>query len=389
MKHLGLLFLLIILGMATAVACNLIETAEVVTLPPTTTPILQPQETTVGRPEPPSTPTQPTITITPTATITITVRTYVIQPGDTLATISSRFEVTVEELAEVNNLANPNAISAGQTLIIPEDVSVTAVPTQILSPIEETARSHTATAPSIGISTDTPEPTATPTSESEAEDEGTAVPPEELEPTGRLEITHPLAMVVAESGVITVEIIADPELATIGEHEPHITGVVRIDASYNDGQRAYYEQTVELFPLMSAELSAPAFEVFPSGGNNVRLPRVISTTLPAAWTWDIIATTPGEAQVITINLYKESEAESGVPLLTQSISRNIRVLPKGRWSQIVDGLADNVLLLLGTGGPLGLALAYLTYRATRENERLKQEVANYEGQQETASSGGK
>ncbi|MBK8899720.1 MAG: hypothetical protein IPM53_00930 [Anaerolineaceae bacterium] len=132
---------------------------------------------------------------------------------------------------------------------------------------------------------------------------------------------------------------------------------------------------MELFPLMSAELNAPAFEVFPSGGNNVRLPRVISTTLPAVWTWDIIATTPGEAQVLTLNLYKEPETELGLPILTQSISRNIQVLPKSRWNQLVDGLADNVLLLLGTGGPLGLLLAYLTYRTTRENERLKKEVA--------------
>ncbi len=42
-------------------------------------------------------------------------------------------------------------------------------------------------------------------------------------------------------------------------------------------------------------------------------------------------------------------------------------MAKSRWNQLVDGLADNVLLLLGTGGPLGLLLAYLTYRATREN----------------------
>jgi LysM repeat protein len=289
----------------------------------------------------------------------------VTQPGDTLVSISNRFEVSVEELVEANDLLNPNAISVGQTLIIPEEVTVTAV-----SP------------------TDTPPPTNTPQPEVTADPEaggGTPPPLEELAPTGRLEITHPLAMVVEESGVITVEIIADPELATIGEHEPHVTGVVRIDASYNDGERAYYEQTIELFPLMSAELNAPAFDVFPSGGNNVRLPRVISTTLPAVWTWDIIATTPGEAQVITVNLYKESKAEGDLPLLTQSVSRNIRVSARSRWNQIVDGLADNVLLLLGTGGPLGLALAYLTYRATRENERLRQEVANYENRQENRS----
>jgi hypothetical protein len=91
--------------------------------------------------------------------------------------------------------------------------------------------------------------------------------------------------------------------------------------------------------------------------------------------------------VITVNLYKESQVQGDLPFLTQSVSRNIRVTPKSRWNQVVDGLADNVLLLLGTGGPLGLALLYLTYRATRENERLKQEAANYESRQETITSG--
>ena len=362
MKYFGFLISLVIASMATAVACNQAQPIEIVSLPPTTTPVPLLQDTLASRPE-----AEPEPTVTATATITVTapvpVTVYTIQPGDTLVTISNRFEVTVQELAEVNNLVNPNAISAGETLIIPEQLpEETAVPP-----------------------TNTPESTATPTTESTSEgetgDEGTAVPPEELEPTGRLELTHPLAMVVEESGVITVEIIADPELATIGEYEPHVTGVVRIDASYDDGERAYYEQTIELFPLMAAELNAPAFEVFPSGGDNVRLPRVISTTLPAVWTWDIIATAPGEAQVITVNLYKEPIDEAGIPTLTQSVSRNIQVLAKSRWRQIVDGLADNVLVLLGTGGPLGLLLGYLTYRASKENERLKKQMANYEESQ--------
>ncbi len=363
MRRLRILFFVIIIFMGvTAVACGQRSPSapHLVSLPPTTTPIPLPQNTVASQPET----TQeaaltPTSTITPTATMTRTAVTYTIQPGDTLATISGRFEVPIKEIAEANNLTNPNTITAGQTLIIPQEVAVTAVPP-----------------------TDTPPPTNTPQPDATTDTESGGGTPEALEPTGRLEITHPLAMVVAESGVITVEIIADPELATIGEHEPHVTGVVRIDASYNDGERAFYEQTIELFPLMSAELNAPAFDVFPSGGNNVRLSRVISTTLPAVWTWDVVATTPGEAQVVTVNLYKEPEAASGIPILTQSISRNIRVAPKSRWNQIVDGLADNVLLLLGTGGPLGLALAYLTYRASKENERLKQEVANYESRQE-------
>jgi len=363
LRRLSILFFVIIVFMGvTAVACaqRSPPAPNLVSLPPTTTPIPLPQNTVASRPETTQEATlMPTATITPTATMTRTAVTYTIQPGDTLATISGRFEVPIEEIAEVNNLVNPNTITAGQTLIIPQEVESTAVPP-----------------------TNTPPPTNTSQTDATADAEVDGGTPETLEPTGRLEITHPLAMVVAESGVITVEIIADPELATIGEHEPHVTGVVRIDASYNDGERAYYEQAIELFPLKSAELNAPAFDVFPSGGNNVRLPRVISTTLPAVWTWDVIATTPGEAQVITLNLYKESKVQGDLPFLTQSVSRNIRVLPKSRWGQIVDGLADNVLLLLGTGGPLGLALAYLTYRATRENERLKQVVADHETRQE-------
>lgn len=367
MKRYKLLLLLIVALLGTAVACVRPEgrPSQQVSFPPTTTPVPLLQNTVVGRPDAAETAVA-TATITPTLTMTRTAVTYTVQPGDTLVNISSRFDVPVAEIAEANNLPNPNAITAGQTILIPQEV--TAVP-----------------------ATNTPEPSPThlPDIETTAESGGgTPIPPDELAPTGRLELTHPLTMVVEQSGVITVEIIADPALATIGEHEPHVTGVVRLDASYEDGERAVYEQTVELFPLMSAELNAPAFEVFPSGGNNVRLPRVISTTLPAVWTWDIIATTPGESQVITINLYKEAESETAVPTLTQSISRNIEVVAKSRWQQIVDGLANNVLLLLGTGGPLGLLLAYMTYRASRENERLKREVANYENEsrQENATS---
>jgi LysM repeat protein len=366
LKKLGRAIFLIVLLIGTAVSCIQSRTApqQTVSLPPTTTPFALPLNTAVSRPETSEETIAPTATITPTATLTKTAVPYTIQPGDTLANISNRFEVSVAEIAEANNLTNPNAITAGQTILIPQEVVITAVPP-----------------------TNTPLPTNTPQKEVTADtetDDGTPTAPAELAPTGRLELTHPLTMVVEESGVITVEIIADPELATIGEHEPHVTGVVRIDASYTDGERAFYEQTVELFPLMSAELNAPAFEVFPSGGNNVRLPRVISITLPAVWTWDIIATTPGKAQVITLNLYKESEAENSIPILTQSISRNIEVAAKSRWNQIVDSLADNVLVLLGTGGPLGLLLAYLTYRASKENERLKKQIAYQERKEKVA-----
>ncbi len=46
-------------------------------------------------------------------------RIYTVQAGDTLGTIASRFGTTVEELAKVNNISQPNLIATGMQLVIP------------------------------------------------------------------------------------------------------------------------------------------------------------------------------------------------------------------------------------------------------------------------------
>jgi LysM repeat protein len=48
-------------------------------------------------------------------------QTYVIQPGDSLGRIAANHGVSVDELARVNNLSDPNFIIAGQSLIIPSE----------------------------------------------------------------------------------------------------------------------------------------------------------------------------------------------------------------------------------------------------------------------------
>lgn len=44
---------------------------------------------------------------------------YIVQPGDTLTSIASRFGVTVDALMAANGISDPNLLSAGQELIIP------------------------------------------------------------------------------------------------------------------------------------------------------------------------------------------------------------------------------------------------------------------------------
>jgi LysM repeat protein len=74
---------------------------------------------------PPALPTQaPALQTTPTATPTEEVQgtqeqEYEIQAGDTLGKIADQFGVTVEAIVAANEIANPDLIQPGQTLIIP------------------------------------------------------------------------------------------------------------------------------------------------------------------------------------------------------------------------------------------------------------------------------
>ncbi|MFQ5944051.1 MAG: LysM peptidoglycan-binding domain-containing protein [Anaerolineales bacterium] len=81
-------------------------------------------------PEPSSTPQPPTATVepsltpepseTPTPTGPIT---YVVEEGDSLASISDQFGVTIDQLIAANNLVDPNNIGVGSQLIIPDPES--------------------------------------------------------------------------------------------------------------------------------------------------------------------------------------------------------------------------------------------------------------------------
>jgi LysM repeat protein len=62
----------------------------------------------------------PTATQTPTdGTTPVTGGQYIVQRGDTLYGIALRFNTTVEALATLNNITNPNAITAGTILNVP------------------------------------------------------------------------------------------------------------------------------------------------------------------------------------------------------------------------------------------------------------------------------
>ncbi len=64
------------------------------------------------------------VTTIPTTTVPAGQRFYVIQLGDTLGTIATGFGVTVQSIVDLNGLANPDDIQAGQTIEIPSGITV-------------------------------------------------------------------------------------------------------------------------------------------------------------------------------------------------------------------------------------------------------------------------
>ena len=94
----------------------------------------------------PSPTATPAPTPTPTPGASSGEVTHVVQPGETLTAISELYDVPIEAIVARNGLANPDAIQAGQTLIIP--LGATAPPPT--------------TAPPTGPPTTTPKPTKSP-----------------------------------------------------------------------------------------------------------------------------------------------------------------------------------------------------------------------------------
>jgi LysM repeat protein len=126
-----------------------------------------------GRDQPVETETMVLVTVTPTAVIAIDTTAqpaqpqdaapeaeeavpaeaegptvHVVQSGETLGTISQRYNVTVEDIMSANQLDNANFLSVGQELIIPIGglAEATAVPTE--TPLPDTVPTPIPTAAS-------------------------------------------------------------------------------------------------------------------------------------------------------------------------------------------------------------------------------------------------
>ncbi len=92
----------------------------------------------------------------PSATPTKTVSTYTVEPGDTLRSIADKYSMTIEDIARLNDLQNPDRLNVGQQIkvTVPPGVPTPPQPAGTAAPAATTAPSS-ASAP---VPTSTPRP---------------------------------------------------------------------------------------------------------------------------------------------------------------------------------------------------------------------------------------
>ncbi len=80
-------------------------------------------------------------------------RAYTVKSGDTLAEIARRFDLSLEELVEANNLADPNRLEVGQELVLPGASDLIPTPTS-----GQTAGAETPATPTVTLAVVTGSP---------------------------------------------------------------------------------------------------------------------------------------------------------------------------------------------------------------------------------------
>ena len=83
--------------------------------------VTSPPPTAIVTPAPPGTNPSPETTQSPPSQATPYPfsATYIVQPGDTLYDIAVKFNVSLQQLAKINNISDPTTIETGQQLLIP------------------------------------------------------------------------------------------------------------------------------------------------------------------------------------------------------------------------------------------------------------------------------
>jgi LysM repeat protein len=244
-------------------------------------------------------PSTPTPTLTPMASPTPEeLVAYVVQPGDTIASIAAQLEIPVTELLAANQLPIrpnlPNLVAAGQVLLVP-DIMLTPG-------VEPPATGDDATATPTSTATATATPSPPPTATATASPTATALPTPT--PSGRFTMGFPLTMTIGSRQIVYIQIVDAARVAASTDDflaGTDAAGKIKV-ALVQPDVRTEIVHRVDLYAEMLAELDAPAFDVDAPGAGDPEAPAWRSLRNGSAvWTWNLTAREAG-VQLITMRV---------------------------------------------------------------------------------------
>lgn len=239
-----------------------------------------------------------TFTPAPTATASPTTEAwvaYVVQPGDTIASIAAQAEIPVTELLAANQLSiRPSLIATGQVLRVPD--------TMLTPSVEPPATGDDATAMPTSTATATATPSPPPTATATASPTAAALPTPT--PAGRFTMGFPLTMTIGSRQIVYVQIVdAARGAASTDDFLAGTDAAGKIEVALpQPDMRTEIVHRVNLYAEMLAEIDAPAFDVDTPGAGDPEAPAWRSLRNGSAvWTWNLTAREAG-VQLITMRV---------------------------------------------------------------------------------------
>jgi hypothetical protein len=176
---------------------------------------------------------------------------------------------------------------------------------------------------------------------------------------------------VDKDEIVQIEIVPDNPVALAGSLDTTaVAATLLVETSPADAERRQVSYSIPLYPAMAAELSSARADFVIVAGSESK--QVIDPFDRNFWTWSIVARRGGEYR-ITLRILGYGALDDDDPIRqVVSDTRIIQVRDRPIQEQILQGIADNWLILFGAGGPIALVVAVLTlWYARRESLKSK------------------
>ncbi|MBI4672348.1 MAG: hypothetical protein HY741_11885 [Chloroflexi bacterium] len=185
--------------------------------------------------------------------------------------------------------------------------------------------------------------------------------------TGDLHFDYPLTLAVDQDDIVKVEIVPDQTVALAAPlNAPAVSARLLVESGADQLAHNKISYSIPVYPVMSAELSTARNQdlIIVAGSESKQL---IAPHDANFWTWSLVAKRGGEYRV-TLRIFGYNQLADPDPVRrVVDDTRIVTVQERVIGDRLMQGLADNWLVLFGAGGPIALVVLILSLYFSRRD----------------------